>query len=768
MAEILLSMIQFAGASARACVASLLLAFVHMCAAHASGPLESHSVQEHFKISLPSHWKKADLRFDGALYANTRAKNRQILIVRSVDLGQTTSLAYYEAMEKHAGAIAVGREKLLYKLRIGRFTLLEKNRVRAKNPKFGDMIVLNSRFDGLLGSEVQMIERQYVANQRLYQVAYFEESPAITDRAAVNRVLDTCEPIYKPNRVPANNEVLSGTDRKVVRCPGCAGDPLPDPGSLWWYKRDDPRCSKVKPEDRPGPNGESFGPAMIGRSGVDCVAETARTWAKLAGSVANLGRTGFDRAQSEGHQVLFVYPQTAASMGIEPGAYKIDRALVGKSALQLKTIEQVIRDEQIKPLSPDQSRAQLQTGLTVALAELGKFMQGKDATEIYARTIAAVVGGIAEQWHEFRCVKLEKQISLACQLLASTVPPGGVGLSTVGKVASRAPLVAEAQAARAAFEKSAALPSQRVAGMPVPVATEYGNVVRSKNGLVVHYDGPGAREVAFGPQSSGPMMRGTVDDIPVDRRQSVFDSWFPGGKETTEKAFSPSATGNPRALFFRTINETEMRDFVATGQLRPGSSVVAQAFDDPKVLEKTKNSLESNLREFGLRTMEEDRVRRELFKAKGSGALRAFDDDLTRKRAPEAARMMNELERKGFWKMRPGAERDKLLLSVVGPDPWMRIYGQGIFDGTLFGISPGKAASLGPHYTPSSNPYVVVIEDRNLRAMRARGHGDFEGEWHFWGGVDRSEVVRVMTAEEYRRLNKDPTAWGELRKNLPH
>ncbi|MGE4130091.1 MAG: hypothetical protein AB7F86_00550 [Bdellovibrionales bacterium] len=247
------------------------------------------------------------------------------------------------------------------------------------------------------------------------------------------------------------------------------------------------------------------------------------------------------------------------------------------------------------------------------------------------------------------------------------------------------------------------------------------------DGVIVDVKGDGASKIKMA--KLDPTPEPLVERVPVAKdfkalppteQQQALDKAFPEGRKVLDRI----ERGEEGPLFFRAIGKRESTELLETGQLRAGSASRGE-IQDPKVITQ-------ELR----RQMPREVV--EAYKVSPEKA-RAFVD-----------RTITRLEESGVLRMPPSAERDKKIMDIVGGRNWMSLHNQGIFDGELFATSPVKAVTLGPRFGEAGSEYVVVVRDVNNRAMRSPV-GNYEREWIFWRGIQRDEILYVMTREEYLR-----------------
>jgi len=101
------------------------------------------------------------------------------------------------------------RARLFSAFGFERYTIVNVEEHTAKNGH--KYQVIQSRYLGAAGQEVQMYERQYAFGATLFRVAYTEESPALNDLEKVKQALDNVQPIVpKGWREPAAAETGSG------------------------------------------------------------------------------------------------------------------------------------------------------------------------------------------------------------------------------------------------------------------------------------------------------------------------------------------------------------------------------------------------------------------------------------------------------------------------------------------------------------------------------------------------------------------------------
>lgn len=153
-----------------------------------------------FKISLPAAWKlEKEDSFQG--YFNRTSKKKQTITFEKIEMGPEQTGFDFLASKR----IKIERERarLFSAFGLENYTIVNVEEHTAKNGhKFQ---VIQSRYLGPLGQEVQMYERQYPFGTTLFRVTYTEETPALNELDQVNRALDNVQPIVpKGWREPAS------------------------------------------------------------------------------------------------------------------------------------------------------------------------------------------------------------------------------------------------------------------------------------------------------------------------------------------------------------------------------------------------------------------------------------------------------------------------------------------------------------------------------------------------------------------------------------
>lgn len=336
-----------------------------------------------FKISIPSTWKKAKLSVDGAVYVNTRARNEQIVFVQKVDVTNDNRAAFDRLWSEQRSIVESTRAKFLGAYGLVDYALISSRTRKATDPNFKSYIEAQSRYRGFRGQEIQMLERQFLANGWIYQVAYIEESAALNDRARIEAILDNFKPVYQKRRMPAGNEVFDGSGvvkkqevwRELGGLPPSSGFRYP-PDSIEAQRV----CNNVPLEKRYSPDDPPLTEAGV-------------LLACGAGAIE-----GFVQALKQASQ-----PYATPVIQSPPGSAPVDRSLVRAEV------------------------GMVSHNLTIAVAQM---------TWHYVSRAVDVIGRyIQKEIDQYPCLKRKEQIGLVCAALALFVPPAGFVAKVAGGTA---------------------------------------------------------------------------------------------------------------------------------------------------------------------------------------------------------------------------------------------------------------------------------------------------------------------------------------------
>lgn len=295
-----------------------------------------------FRVTAPGIWKRdVGIPLDhGQIYVNKDSKDRQIIVLRKIFSSGIRVSTLDSLMTKRSEDVTNAREKLLREFGIGRYLILDVTRKLVKDFKNGDRLVYTilSRFDGFWATDVQMVERQYISDQVIFQVAYFEESPAIKDLARVNRLLDDFRPIFHPTRAPAGTfDVADPVPGKIKSC--------------------EPNCGV----QREAPTGL----AGIGQVPGDCAKNVISGLNSSVGALSSLAdSTNALARQGKGYKLF--YDQEKGAM------YKVDSATLDRANRDLKTIPELAENGTVKPMSSASIQAERETAMSALVAEVKK------------------------------------------------------------------------------------------------------------------------------------------------------------------------------------------------------------------------------------------------------------------------------------------------------------------------------------------------------------------------------------------------------------
>ncbi len=391
----------------------------------------SGSQAENFKITAPPAWQNVETTSDSHIYKNIRSKNQQYVMTRTIAIEPKYITTFQKLIHNQIPNVAKARERLLSKLGVFNYSINAHELRKLKNSSFSEMFVLQSRFNGYRGEEVQVLERQYLNGNQLFQTLYFEESPALNNRIYAENVLDNFKPIYQSSRAPASNELVNSGFSDVEACGEvCELDKAWRARTkVWWYPPGDKRCERVaqerpqdlhRTEEALTAEGILKGTDYVGKDCAKGILDGLQSALEMAsgalGAVAQLSDiNGSSRRRARGEELV---------LGEKSEVYKINRNQIAQSKRALPTYEDVIQDAGLKPLNQSELQMEMASGASLAKAQLAKFLQKPG--EAVGQVMLGLAQSVGESVSEFRCLKLEKQLSILCQAIATTVPPGSV------------------------------------------------------------------------------------------------------------------------------------------------------------------------------------------------------------------------------------------------------------------------------------------------------------------------------------------------------
>ena len=393
------------------------------------------AAEDFFKITAPAQWQRSSIGASGAIYVNSKAAAPQSVVIRVFPLGQTSDSEARERMSRELDKIFEMRARLLSSHGLHGYVKTEASVRKHRSPKLKEYQYLRSRLVGLQGQTVQVIERRFVANHRLYQVAFVESREVPTDADKVEEILDRFEPVAKPNRIPANKEIVG---HRALEAP-CNEDRcithVPRPKDLWWHEPNNPICRDVDERYR-RTGSETLSLETIGRAGADCISNSITTLAKSVALVANL-------ADIKGYRKRDPNARLAVSEG---QVYKIQDPTLNVDAVAL---------DRLKPLSREQALAEFESSLSPLIAEVKALLSNPG--EAAKRLIGGVVNAVSDRVTEFRCVSLERQMAIACEAIAMGMPGLGAAKIAAGIKLTLPEVAPLTQLAKAALDKSSAI-----------------------------------------------------------------------------------------------------------------------------------------------------------------------------------------------------------------------------------------------------------------------------------------------------------------------
>jgi hypothetical protein len=377
-----------------------------------------------FKNYAPSNWKKVSQKGDNSIYKNLQSGDNETIVLQAF-AAQSKDTQLLSRLNLRI--LTQSREKFLNTFGIGNYTALAAEMGRAKDSRFKNYVEIDSLFRDLQNHDVQMIERQYVANGKMFVVSYLIDAPAINDRKRAARALDAFQPIWNakqaeqeiqfpPTVVPNDackgliafgiryfstdayaDEVVQSSGSSTVTSPGSASTATP--------------ASSY--------NEQKMSDSEIAQQCKDVPAEKRRTAAdnSFMGQVKTTLST-------PGSCLMGV---ASNAWDIVKGAYDI---LAGG----------------VKMLFSSEYRSEVTSTVGVVAAEIYK-----SPTE-FALRVASEMGNAIKKYagETFPCLKPSEQIKSVCKLASNLIPAG-----MLAKVLTKAPLLATESARLAKLARDA-------------------------------------------------------------------------------------------------------------------------------------------------------------------------------------------------------------------------------------------------------------------------------------------------------------------------
>ena len=146
-----------------------------------------------FKVGTAGSWKLSSQSGDNAIYKNLQSDTNERIVLQVLPaLASDRQLFSNLDLKK----LTLVREKFLNRVGIGNYTALAVETAQAKDPRFKIYAQIDSIYRDFSNHDVQMIERQFVGNGKMYVISYMMDGRAINDRKRANRVLDYFQPLW--------------------------------------------------------------------------------------------------------------------------------------------------------------------------------------------------------------------------------------------------------------------------------------------------------------------------------------------------------------------------------------------------------------------------------------------------------------------------------------------------------------------------------------------------------------------------------------------
>ena len=162
---------------------------------------------EDFTIRTAKDWQRKSFEtgtgFRGTIFKNPRSSRNEMVVIGTFET-KSADAKVHQKLGDHRGSIESLRASLFSDVGLGAFTILTIEKRQPRDKKFSYVQVIHGMFKDLQSRDVQMLERQYLRDGRMWVVTYLIDAPALNDRARGEMLLDGFSPLPKPSRMPAS------------------------------------------------------------------------------------------------------------------------------------------------------------------------------------------------------------------------------------------------------------------------------------------------------------------------------------------------------------------------------------------------------------------------------------------------------------------------------------------------------------------------------------------------------------------------------------
>lgn len=237
-------------------------------------------------------------------------------------------------------------------------------------------------------------------------------------------IVDGFQPVLNGSRAPAS--VGEAAEPGIPADPPC-GDVCAVANTRkqlnsWWHDRTSPECERIareQPENlHSGYEVANLDQFTIDHASRDCIKQTVIGVVGVAGQISG----NLSRVTDANGSVRRMALEESLHQGKDGQLYKINQDMIKNSKKALPTFDDILAENpNLKPLTKSQSRIELASGTRLLWEDIDRFMS-QPPGRVGSQIINGLANEVGNSIKEFRCLKLEKQISIACQLITLAAP----------------------------------------------------------------------------------------------------------------------------------------------------------------------------------------------------------------------------------------------------------------------------------------------------------------------------------------------------------
>lgn len=219
----------------------------------------SSALDTNFQITVPPYWKNLSTDSRIGVYKNERSRSNEIVVAHAFERKNFND-THFENLHKRLKNLSEIRSSFMSQFGLGEYTILAAEKKALFKSRFRSTQIIQSRYVGLNGLEVQVLERHYWSNSMIYVVTYMLEAPALNNRSRAEIALNFFNPIGSKDRKPSSETVSSepvfDNDPKSKRAAAVQPSPIHDLDMS--DVKNQKRCESVPENKRRQPTDPSF------------------------------------------------------------------------------------------------------------------------------------------------------------------------------------------------------------------------------------------------------------------------------------------------------------------------------------------------------------------------------------------------------------------------------------------------------------------------------------------------------------------------------